>query len=297
MLKTVDKCPGLYCGRTVLENASLSECGSCLRGFRVNDEFVCAPCESDLSEHDWLYLGFMAILPLIIHWFCIDLNAQQRKFTRGELILHASACVEVLLSAFLTILFTDPIWELRINSCGVRKLSDWYTLFHNPAPNYETTLYCTQEAVYPLQTMIFVFYLCCITFMMIIRPALNIKFLPFRGKMAVYYALYIFPILSLLHAVAGGLIYYSFPYLSIVISVVSNALHFSIKLDQTMKSLLETSVTQMRNVTIILGHWLLLAYGIISIPYDISFFSLMLVPVPALFYIFTAKYTHPDNFK
>lgn len=44
---------------------------------------------------------------------------------------------------------------------------------------------------------------------------------------------------------------YSFPYLSIVISVVSNALHFSFKLDQTIKSLLEKSVTQMRNVTII----------------------------------------------
>lgn len=270
MLKAVDKCPGLYCGRTLLENASLSECGACARGFRVNVNNVCTPCESDLSEHDWLYLGFMAILPLIIHWFCIDLNAQQRRFSRGELILHASACVEVLLSGFLTILFTDPLWELRINSCGVRKLSDWYTLFHNPTPNYDTTLYCTQEAVYPLQTMIFVFYLFCVTFMMIIRPALNVKFLPFRGKMAVYYALYIFPILSLLHAVAGGLICrktlshsklesllifqisdYSFPYLSIVISVVSNALHFSIKLDQTMKSLLETSVTQMRNVTII----------------------------------------------
>lgn len=128
------------------------------------------------------------------------------RFTKGELILHASACVEVLLSAFLTILFTDPIWQLRINSCGVQKVSDWYTLFHNPTPNYETTLYCTQEAVYPLQTMIFVFYLFCVTFMMIIRPGLNVKFLPYRGKLAVYYALYIFPILALLHAVAGGVI-------------------------------------------------------------------------------------------
>ncbi|KXJ80376.1 hypothetical protein RP20_CCG025182 [Aedes albopictus] len=298
MLKAVEKCPGLYCGRTLLENASYSDCGACMRGFRVDKQYICSPCQNDLSEYDWLYLGFMAILPLIIHWFCIDLNRQnQRKFTKGEMILHASACIEVLLSAFLTILFTDPVWELRINSCGVRVLSDWYTLFHNPTPNYETTLYCTQEAVYPLQTMIFVFYLFCVTFMMIIRPVLNARALPVCGKMAVYYALYIFPILSLLHAVAGGLIYYLFPYLSIVISVVSNALHFSFKLDQTMRSLLENSVTQMRNVTIILGHWLLLAYGIISIRFEISYFSLLLVPVPALFYIFTAKYTDPDNFK
>uniref|UniRef100_U5EYB0 Putative conserved plasma membrane protein n=1 Tax=Corethrella appendiculata TaxID=1370023 RepID=U5EYB0_9DIPT len=297
MIKTVDRCPGLYCGRTILENLTLSDCGACLRGFRTNESFICSPCEKDLSKYDWLYLGFMTILPLIIHWFCIDINAKKRNFTKGEVILHLSAFFEVTLSAFLTILFTDPVWELKINSCGVNKFSDWYTLFHNPAPNYDKTLYCTQEAVYPLQTMIFVFYLFCVTLMMIIRPGLNARFLPQRGKMAVYYALYIFPILSLLHAVAGGLIYYSFPYLSIVISVVSNAFHFSIKLDQSMKSLIKTSVTQIRNVIIIVGHWLLLAYGIISIPNQITMFSLLLVPIPALFYIFTAKYTHPENFK
>lgn len=79
MLRSVDKCPGLYCGRTVLENSSLSECGACLRGYRVNAQYVCSPCEKDLTSHDWLYLGFMTILPLIIHWFCIDLNAHLRK--------------------------------------------------------------------------------------------------------------------------------------------------------------------------------------------------------------------------
>ena len=74
------KCPGLYCGRTELENKTLSDCGACLRGFRVPDgDYICKPCEKDLATYDWLYLGFNAILPLIIHWFCIDLNAQQRK--------------------------------------------------------------------------------------------------------------------------------------------------------------------------------------------------------------------------
>lgn len=44
----------------------------------------------------------------------------------------------------------EPFWSLNIYACNVTKLSDWYTLFHNPSPNYGEKLHCTQEAVYPL---------------------------------------------------------------------------------------------------------------------------------------------------
>lgn len=40
------------------------------------------------------------------------------------------------------------VFEIR--SCKALHLSDWYTLLFNPTPNYEETLHCTQEAVYPL---------------------------------------------------------------------------------------------------------------------------------------------------
>lgn len=164
------------------------------------------PCQQPLSIYDWHYLGFMTILPLIFHWFSIDSSAKQRTFTKQEIILHTSAFVEVALSAFLTILLAEPKWSLNIHSCGVVNMSDFYTLFHNPSPNYDKTLVCTSEAVFPLQTMVLIFYLFCVTFMMIIRPSLNSHFLPKTGKIAVYYALYFFPILALLHTVAGGLI-------------------------------------------------------------------------------------------
>lgn len=132
------------------------------------------------------------------------------------------------ISAILTIFLTEPKWSLNINSCGVTNFSDFYTLFHNPSPGYEKTLICTQEAgkmltifndsvlmkiysfshpiaVYPLQTMVLIFYLFCVTFMMIFRPGLNARYMK-NGKIAIYYALYIFPILSVIHAVASGLI-------------------------------------------------------------------------------------------
>lgn len=157
---------------------SWSDCGACPRGYRVNislSEFSeCMPCKSNPTTYDWLYLGFMAMLPLILHWFFIDLAAKERwfvlvtftylsvsktisicvdfsfSFTKGEIVLHVSAFFEVFISAIITLLIYEPFWSLRIYSCNVSRLSDWYTLFHNPTPNYEKKLYCTQEAVYPL---------------------------------------------------------------------------------------------------------------------------------------------------
>lgn len=128
--------------------------------------------------------------------------------------------------------------------------------------------------------MVLVFYLLCIILMMLIRPILNVNYLK-NGKDAVYSALYFIPILALFHTVVGGLICmrsvlfcvknvfmvepltamfyeniilisdYAFPYLSIIISMISNAVHFSMKLDQSMKSLFKTSMTEMKNTTII----------------------------------------------
>lgn len=295
------KCPGLYCGRQLLENVSISwniECGACPRGYRVNSDnaySVCEKCENNPSTYDWLYLGFMAMLPLILHWFFIDLAAKERCFTKGEIILHISAFFEVVISAVVTLLIYEPFWSLRIHSCSVSRLSDWYTLFHNPTPNYEKKLYCTQEAVYPLQTMVLVFYLLCIVLMMIVRPMLNVYFMK-NGKMAVYSALYFIPILALFHTIIGGLMYYAFPYLSIIISMISNAAHFSMKLDQSMKALFLSSITETKNSIIIVGHWLILAYGIMSFAVS-NIILLVMVPLPALFYIFTVKFTDPSEFR
>lgn len=191
---------------------------------------------------------------------------------------------EVTVSAILTIFLTDPKWSFKIHSCGVKSLSDWYTWFFNPSPNYETTLVCTQEAVYPLQTIILVFYVFCVTMMIIMRPIVNNRCHSEKGKLAIYYGLYVFPLLALIHTVAGGLIckiYYqfpffitlitksffpdfAFPYLSIMISCAVNANHFAIKLDQSTKHLLLSSITEIRNVIIIRKNDSFIQYSLIT---------------------------------
>lgn len=140
----------MYCGRELLPDGNLSACGACPRGYRADEESVCAACADRPIFYDWLYLSFMALLPLVLHWFCIDTVSMRRNIPKEVIALHLSALLEITLASLVTLQLTHPVGTFDIGSCRTKKLSDWYTLLHNPSPNYEDTLHCTQEAVYPL---------------------------------------------------------------------------------------------------------------------------------------------------
>uniref|UniRef100_A0A8D8XHA6 JNK1/MAPK8-associated membrane protein n=1 Tax=Cacopsylla melanoneura TaxID=428564 RepID=A0A8D8XHA6_9HEMI len=294
----LSRCPGLYCGRFPLPDGNWSSCTACPRGFRANAASICEACNDNPTFYDWLYLGFMVMFPLICHWFAIDSTPQFRgSFNKEALILHLTAFVEVSLAAILTLLLVDPVGSYQIRSCKVDKLQDWYTVFYNPNPHYEYTLHCTQEAVFPLYTMVFIFYLLNIIVLTSIRP-LIVKFFIAKGAArTVYFGLYLFPILALIHLICGGLIYYSFAYITIVLSVVSMATHFAFKLNQSVEFLLVSTITDLRNCLILLGHWALHAYGLVVItqPHVNPLLIVLLVPTPALFYILTSRFTDPNH--
>ena len=66
-----------------------------------------------------------------------------------------------------------------------------------------------------------------------------------------------------------------------------------------MKSLLLSSISDIRSIVVILGHWLLHGYGIMAIAtlrgISIHPAMLALVPLPAVFYILTVKFTDPHK--
>ena len=64
--------------------------------------------------------------------------------------LLGSVALESIVSVIFTLLLFDPVGSLSLESCGVERISDWYTMFYNPAPDYVHSIHCTQEAVYPL---------------------------------------------------------------------------------------------------------------------------------------------------
>nr|CAG4652086.1 EOG090X0BGA [Triops cancriformis] len=293
-------CPGLYCGRTRLFEGTFNftSCRACPRGTRVLAK-VCEPCQDMLTFYDWLYLGFMVLFGLVLHWIAIDRAARPGRLTPRVIAVHFSAVVESALAAFLTILFAEPMGSLEVKSCHVKQLSDWYTMFYNPNPNYEETLHCTQEAVYPLYSIVFVYYAWAIVLLLIIRPWMMKWCMPQKGKAAIYSALYFLPILAFVHAVFGGLIYYSYPYIVFLASLMTSAFHFASQPDQTWGALKRSTFTNVRNLVVVVGHWLLHAYGIIAItqlsrPVLHAAF-LALVPLPSLFYVATVKFTDPDR--
>lgn len=292
------RCPGLYCGKV----APSDTCGACPRGFRPDSFSQCQRCDDRVNFYDALYLGFMAMLPLALHWYFIDSTCHSRT-KRKEIILHISAFLESDVAALLTLVLSDPVGSFEIRSCRAQLLSDWYTMLYNPSPNYTDTLYCTQEIVYPLYTIVMIYYAICMVLMMLVRPFLCYKFMDGRGYKSIYAALYFLPVLIISQAVFGGLIYYAFPYMILGVSVVANSVHFaSMDLEEeedSMIQLVKLCVTQPRHAVILLCHWLLHAYGIIALTRleTPSFHAalLALIPSPAIFYVLTASFTNPDK--
>ncbi|KAK7904012.1 hypothetical protein WMY93_016619 [Mugilogobius chulae] len=224
-------CPGLYCGRRIINDTIDEECG----------------------------------------------------FQRSASAHHSHGGVHCVGRGHL--LVTEPVGYLSIRSCRVQMLSDWYTMLYNPSP----TIY----------TIVLIYYAFCLVMMMLLRPLLVKKIACGLGKSdrfrSIYAALYFFPILTVLQAVGGGLLYYAFPYIILVLSLVTLAVYMSASEIQSFKSL----GAKKKRLVVLFSHWLLHAYGIISISrldkLEQDLPLLVLVPGPALFYIATAKFTEPSR--
>ncbi|ODN04944.1 JNK1/MAPK8-associated membrane protein [Orchesella cincta] len=295
IIQELSSCPGFYCGRTQFQDGNWSECGGCARGFRRNEFSACVPCNQDLGLYAWLYLGFMAILPLLLHFTFTDRKIL--KSSRNTIGLVICALIEVATAGAITLLLWEPVGQFQVKSCGVVDLSDWYPIFYNPNPNYEETIHCSYEAVYPLYTIVLVFYALADVLMVFVR--LIARCFKIKVAKSIYSGLYFYPMLALGHLMFGGLVYYVFPYITIVTSVVSCAYHFASRSNQTIKALLWESISDWRNIGVIFCHWFLHAYGIISIVHQEylyrDLYLLVLVPVPAILYILTASFTDPNK--
>lgn len=76
--------------------------------------------------------------------------------TKNILVQHICAFVEVASGTLAALLVLPPTGTIALHVCSPKALSDWYTLLHNPQPDYKETLHCTQEAVYPLYVYFYV---------------------------------------------------------------------------------------------------------------------------------------------
>ncbi|PFX33404.1 JNK1/MAPK8-associated membrane protein-like [Stylophora pistillata] len=289
-----EPCPGQYCGRIIDDDGKTGDCGACPRGFNTNGT-ACLECSSSPDLYDWLYLGFMAFLSLITHWFFIDLFAKRDR--KSIFFLCLSAFVESTSAAIFSLLASKPQGSLSLTSCKTKQIADWYTIFFNPKPDYVNTIHCTQEAVYPLYTIVLMYYALSVGLLFLFRPIISHQFCDGQGRNSTYAAMYFLPCLAVVHALFGGLIYYSYPYITLTISVLSTAA----VLAKNKITHIGQLVKSKRHTIIIMAHWLAHAYGILAVTQlrDPSvhgpMFALVLAPVS--FFLLTHSFTEPSKFK
>lgn len=289
----LSRCPGTYCGRTVVGNSlqNLTDCGKCPRGYKT-DGRICQRCNSSLSLYDWLYLGFMVLLVPVVNCHFINYFESKRAIVG---LLHLSSIAEGFVAVVAAILLMDPVGQFSLESCPVSSIQDWYTIFFNPKPNYVTIIRCTQEAVYPLYTISFIYHAGCLLLLFFLRQFILLFLKGVSGRKSTYATMYFLPIISVIHAIFSGLIYYSFPYLLLVASSIGTALYLAQTSDSWRKTL-----KRVESIVILLTYCLGNAYGMVSItlldnPIRDSIMLIMVV-MPALFYFVTCKLTNPDRY-
>ena len=329
----IASCPGRFCGcqisstYNVSEEQSQSPCGKCPWGSRVNrDTSMCDRCSLDPEAYDWLYLISIVILLFLGHMIIVDWtlrnkfkvpkttssqklpqNSKHRKTENEKMlsfkfrcatILMASVVIEVALSAIFTLLLTEPFGKLNFLTCGSQGLADWYPIFFNPRIDYTTTLYCTQEIVYPLYSLVLTFFCSDLVLMLIIRPTVSYK-LKCGAEMSTYIALYFIPSIAFIYSFTAGLYYYSFPYLFLFASVVSIAFNLCLEYSRCSKSLITLLMPPPARIVVLIAvHWGLHSFTILSIALSEVvryWWLLLLVPMPVLFFIITIRFTDPNQ--
>ncbi|KRY16741.1 JNK1/MAPK8-associated membrane protein, partial [Trichinella patagoniensis] len=284
-----EPCPGLYCGRQVIADGNYTECGVMLKanriyllacdwGTRVNERGICVPCNGYPDVYDWLYLGFMGFLPFLLHCASIKFtSAHTREFRNVVLPQIAAAFVECVFPAILSLLIVEPKGSLNFYTCGVQNLQDWYPVFYNPVIDYTRTVHCTQEAVYPLYFLPFVYYLFSLLSLSIIHPI----------------------VVCIFKLKKEGASDYAFPYIILFAAICLNAMHLALYETQTPICILHDMWRKKQNLAVLGVLIYLYLYGILSISRFSSYWvynvMLLFIPAPSIFYVLTVKFTHPHR--
>lgn len=114
--------------------------------------------------------------------------------------------IEAILASFITFVIIFPTFSVK--SCGVKYFSDFYPSFHDPVDNV-----CSNEAVYPLWTMIMLYYGLCALGILVFRvPVVYLisRRMDAQKRSNLYYSVYIslwvLPTLLFIHFVFAGII-------------------------------------------------------------------------------------------
>lgn len=204
-------CPGRYCGRVALAEG-FSNCGACPRAHKTNG-VLCVPCDSAISNYDIVFLLHVAIIyAILLFAFGKSTSTPASKKWVFSFLANQLFIFEVFLGGIIASLLQNPIGSLRMNSCGMNALVDWYPYLVNPRPTFTYTLHCANEAAFPLVTWFLIFSAVCFVFMSLVRLPVMVALGQCTAD-GVYASYVLVPFYLCFYLICGGLWYYSFPYL------------------------------------------------------------------------------------
>ena len=141
--------------------------------------------------------------------------------------------IECVIASILAVICTDA--KFQVSSCDIERLGDFYSLFFDSMGSE-----CTTDRAFPLYTIVFIYYAFCVALMFLLRvPMAKLVSLiewkkdsDFEHKEAmqtffhsIYVPLWVIPLLSVLHFLFIGLIYYSFAYVGLVLCFGGDLVH------------------------------------------------------------------------
>jgi len=337
LLTTYSRCAGAYCGRLVLNQSEcvFSPCGKCPRGFRPSEIGICELCEKEPKLYDYMFLGFVLTIQIAANLIMLDkacsksnnyiynIANKSHKSKIKLLVLFLLPVLESMLGLIFSVLAYSPFGKFTLRSCEIESMRDWYTMFYNPYVENYTKMNCTQEIVYPMYSIVFLIILFSTVCMIMFRPVairslFKTKAVTEKLHESTLYVLYLNPILMLIQAVAGGLLYYTYPVIVLIVFLITNAWHLTNEYKSILQSSAQASVLDnklkgnfikffkimklKRNVLITVVHIILFSYGLLALTQFKNFFTnslfiLFLSPVPILFYIISYNFSEPKNFK
>ncbi|CAB3398399.1 unnamed protein product [Caenorhabditis bovis] len=293
-----------FCGRLAVFNESdpnrkqWTNCAACPWGYRASKRSICEPCTSPLPVYDWMYLLFIALLPLLLH---MQFIRSARKYCRTrayEAAEHISCFMENLIAALVSLFVYPPSFSPQLYTCSKSSMREWYPTSYNPLIGYTKTMRCSYEVVFPLYSLPFLHYSVLFACIIVFRSTLYCILLhkTYNGK-PFYYALLSLPLMAGIHGFFAGVLYYTFPILLLLGTIGATVYHLAHEGKRTIREMIVRVATSPTHLFLMLISMSLLAFSLIALasPNEIShkWVILVLVPLPSMFYLLTMPFSHP----
>lgn len=297
-------CPG-FCGRiatSAVGNITYSSCQACSWGSRSwGSSTLCTVCVQPLPLYDWLYLLFIAVVPLLLYSLFIYIYTPKHCSRKLKFAHYLCCFTECSLSSVLSLLVVPPKGSLLLYGCPKWSLREWYPVFYNPVINHTYTLRCAHEIVFPLYSLPFIYLAFCLLTLFTLRSCLYATV--FKNSAVnskpYYAALHILPLLALTHFIFAGLLYYSFPFITLLSSLIINAAHMAIVRGRRIGTVCKKAFLRLKNVVMLFIHMALFGFSLVVLMLNFSFgkpflvIPVLCVPLPFLYYCLIAGLSHP----